>query len=157
MKFEEVLWEINGFGKFQIMIVLIQSISRITLPFHFLLNNFAAGVPAHHCDFSTLDDGGLFGNLTQEQRLTVSIPIQEDGAPSSCMIFLEPQYHLLSNSFNITDLPTVQCQNGWVYDNSTFSSTLATTVLYVSLCQSLCLFCTKDGKHLTSTMSNLGD
>jgi OCT family organic anion transporter-like MFS transporter 7 len=142
MKFDNVLSEINGFGKFQTMIVLIQSLSRMTLPCHFLLNNFIAAVPSHHCDLSALDDEGVFGNLTQEQRLTVSIPVQEDGTPSSCKMFPEPQFHLLSNS-NDSDLATVPCQNGWVYDNSTFKSTLATEVS-LFLFQ---LFCFLDGKH----------
>nr|XP_043883499.1 solute carrier family 22 member 7-like isoform X3 [Solea senegalensis] len=126
MKFENVLAEVNGFGKFQLGIVLMMIIPRMTLPFHFLLNNFIAAIPAHHCDISSLDDGGIFRNLSQAERLVVSIPLQDDGTPSSCEMFTKPQYFLLLNTSNITELPTVSCQNGWVYDNTTFKSTLAT-------------------------------
>ncbi|KAM9363693.1 uncharacterized protein ABDE67_018963 [Symphorus nematophorus] len=126
MKFENVLAEVNGFGKFQIRTILMLIIPRVTLPFHFLLNNFIAAVPSHHCDISSLDDGGLFRNLSQAERFTVSIPVQEDGTPNSCQMFSQPQYHLLVNSSNITELPTIACQNGWIYDNTTFKSTLAT-------------------------------
>lgn len=128
MKFETILQEINGFGPFQIVTLILISVPRLVLPFHFLLNNFIAAVPPHFCDISTLDDGQLFGNLTQEQRLTVSIPVQEDGIPKSCEVFARPQLQLLSNSSNSTNLPTVRCQSGWVYDNSTFTSTIATEV-----------------------------
>ncbi|XP_036403100.1 solute carrier family 22 member 7-like [Megalops cyprinoides] len=126
MKFDDILADINGFGKFQIMIVLLQCISRVTLPFHFLLNNFIAAVPAHRCDISGLDNGGVFENLTQDQRLKVSIPAEEDGTLSSCKMFAEPQLHLLHNSSSPADVSVVPCQNGWVYDTSTFTSTLAT-------------------------------
>ncbi|KAK2824647.1 hypothetical protein Q5P01_021822 [Channa striata] len=126
MKFENILEEIDGFGPFQIIIIVLLCTPRIVLPCHFLLNNFIGAVPPHHCDFSTLDDGGLFRNLTQEQQLTVSLPVGGDGDPKSCEMFAEPQFQLLSNSSISTDLPTVPCQNGWVYDNSTFTSTLAT-------------------------------
>lgn len=131
MKFENILEEINGFGPFQIAMLVLISIPRIVLPCHFLLNNFIAVVPPHHCDISTLDEGGVFRNLTQEQRLTVTIPVQEDGDLKSCEMFAGPQFQLLSNSSNSTDLPTVRCQSGWVYDNSTFTSTLATEVQYI--------------------------
>ncbi|XP_029915678.1 solute carrier family 22 member 7-like [Myripristis murdjan] len=126
MQFDTILSDINGFGKFQILLVLIQSISRITIPFHFLLNNFIAATPSHHCNISTLDDGGVFRNLTLEQRLAVGIPVQEDRTPSSCQMFAKPQYQFLSVSNSSEDPPTVSCQSGWVYDNSTFKSTLAT-------------------------------
>nr|XP_046273581.1 solute carrier family 22 member 7-like [Scatophagus argus] len=126
MKFDNVLAEVNGFGRFQFRTMILMVIARLTLPFQFLLNNFIAAVPSHHCDISSLDDGGVFGNLSQAERLIVSIPVQEDGTPDSCQMFAEPQYHLLLNSSNITDLPTVSCQNGWTYDNTTFKSTLAT-------------------------------
>lgn len=128
MKFENVLSDINGFGKFQKMIILINFLSRFTLPCHFMLHNFIAAVPSHHCDISSLDDGGIFRNLSLSEKLTVSIPVQEDGTLSSCKMFAELQYQLLSNYSDITDLPTVSCQNGWVYDNSTFKSTLTSQV-----------------------------
>lgn len=128
MKFENILEEIDGFGPFQIALIILLCTPRIVLPCHFLLNNFIAALPPHRCDISALHDGGLFGNLTQEQRLTVSVPLRENGEPKSCEMFAEPQFQLLDNDSNAADLPTVQCQNGWVYDNSSFTSTLATEV-----------------------------
>lgn len=128
MKFENILEDINGFGRFQIMIIVLSFISRFTLPCHFMLNNFIAAVPSHHCDISCLDDGGIFSNLSQAERLVVSIPVKDDGTFSSCEMFEEPQYHLLLNSSNVTHLHTVPCQNGWVYDTSTFKSTLTSQV-----------------------------
>ncbi|XP_054460848.1 solute carrier family 22 member 7-like [Anoplopoma fimbria] len=126
MKFDSILSEINGFGKFQIKLALIQILSRICLPCHFLLNNFMAAVPSHHCNTNALDDGGFFGNLTQEQKLAVGVPAEQDGTLSSCQMFSKPQYQHLSGFNSSEDAVTVQCQNGWVYDNSTFKSTLAT-------------------------------
>lgn len=132
MKFENVLAEVNGFGRFQLRTVLLMVIARATLPFHFLLNNFIAFIPSHHCDINSLDDGRVFRNLSQTEKLVVSIPFQQDGTPDSCQMFAEPQYLLLYNTSNITDLCTVPCQYGWVYDNSTFKSSLATEVSLIS-------------------------
>ncbi|XP_063047140.1 solute carrier family 22 member 7-like [Engraulis encrasicolus] len=128
MKFEHILAEINGFGRFQVMIVLIQCVSRVTLPAHFLLNNFIAAVPPHHCAVDWLA-ADAFRNFTAQQKQIVSIPLEQDGEHSSCLMFSEPPFHLLNNSskINTTDLPAAEpCQNGWVFDNSTFKSTLAT-------------------------------
>uniref|UniRef100_A0A667ZXU1 Solute carrier family 22 member 6 n=1 Tax=Myripristis murdjan TaxID=586833 RepID=A0A667ZXU1_9TELE len=126
MRFENILSDINGFGRFQKMVIAISFLGRFTLPCHFMLNNFIAVVPPHHCNISALDAGDVFRNLTLQQQLTVHIPVQEDGSLSSCKMFAEPQYQLLLNSSNITDAPTVPCKNGWVYDTSAFKSTLAT-------------------------------
>lgn len=126
MKFDSILAEINGFGKFQIMLVSIQVLSRLTLPCHFLLNNFMAAVPGHHCNISALDDGLVFGNLTPQQKLAVSVPAEPDGTPSSCRVFSSPQYQFLSASNGSEGPATVECQSGWVYDNSTFKSTVVT-------------------------------
>uniref|UniRef100_A0A671MW37 Solute carrier family 22 member 7-like n=1 Tax=Sinocyclocheilus anshuiensis TaxID=1608454 RepID=A0A671MW37_9TELE len=126
MKFENLLTEVGGFGKYQISIIALLVIPRVTLPFHFLLNNFIAAIPSHHCDISSLDADGVLGNLSREERLTVSIPAQEDGTPASCHMFSHPQFHLLANSSSSSELPVVECQNGWEYDNSTIKSALAT-------------------------------
>uniref|UniRef100_A0A3P9IH92 Solute carrier family 22 member 7b, tandem duplicate 1 n=1 Tax=Oryzias latipes TaxID=8090 RepID=A0A3P9IH92_ORYLA len=124
MKFENVLAEVNGFGRFQIRTILLLVIPRMTLPFHFLLNNFIAAVPSHHCDISPLDDGDLFRNLSELEKLVVSIPAQQDGSSHSCKMFAEPQYHLVWNGTNSTDPLKIPCTNGWWYDNTTFKSTL---------------------------------
>ncbi|XP_075900872.1 solute carrier family 22 member 7-like [Nelusetta ayraudi] len=124
MKFDSILSEINGFGKFQIQLFLIQFFSRITLPCHFLLNNFMAAVPSHHCNVTALDD--VFWNLTEEQLLVVSVPTEQDGTRSSCRMFLEPQYQILLGRNSSEDAKTFPCQNGWVYDHSTFRSTVVT-------------------------------
>ncbi|KAM9315239.1 solute carrier family 22 member 7-like [Pholidichthys leucotaenia] len=126
MKFDSVLAEVNGFGRFQKRNILLLVLPRMTLPFHFLLNNFIAAIPPHHCDISSLDDDGLFGNLSLKDRLHVSVPMQEDGTLSACQMFAEPQYQLLFNSSNSTNQPTVPCQDGWIYDTSTFKSTVVT-------------------------------
>ncbi|KAM9818521.1 solute carrier family 22 member 7-like isoform 2-T2 [Syngnathus typhle] len=99
MKFEDIISDVGGFGRFQKMIVAISFIGRFTLPCHFLLNSFIAAVPAHHCLVAA---GGLFPNLSQADRLTVSIPLEEDGTRSSCRMFAEPQYHLLFNTSDVT-------------------------------------------------------
>ncbi|XP_037104126.1 solute carrier family 22 member 7-like isoform X2 [Syngnathus acus] len=126
MKFDDVLAEVKGFGPFQYRLMLSLTIPRLAMPLQFLLNNFIAFIPLHHCNVSALDDGDVFRNLSSEERLIVSIPVEGVGSLSSCQMFAEPQYHLLLNSSNTTVLPTVHCQNGWVYDTSIMKSTLAT-------------------------------
>ncbi|XP_053365766.1 solute carrier family 22 member 7b.1 [Clarias gariepinus] len=126
MKFENVLAEADGFGRYQIALFVLLIVPRITLPFHFLLNNFIAATPSHHCNISSLDTrDGVFESLTQEEQLTVSIPKQEDGTFTSCQMFSQTHFFLLTNSSNATEIPVVPCQSGWVYDTSYFKSTLA--------------------------------
>ncbi|XP_062863687.1 solute carrier family 22 member 7-like [Trichomycterus rosablanca] len=132
MKFEDLLEELDGFGRFQKMVVFLSFTGRFTLPCHFLLNNYIGAIPSHRCDFDSLyDDGtedpddGLFRNLTHEQKLTVSIPKHEDGTFSSCHMFSKPQFQLLEAEFSDANVSVVECRSGWVYDNSTFISTLA--------------------------------
>ncbi|KAF5909550.1 solute carrier family 22 member 7-like, partial [Clarias magur] len=125
MKFENVLAEADGFGCYQIALFILLIVPRITLPCHFLLNNFIAATPSHHCNISSLDTHGVFETLTQEEQLTVSVPKQEDGTFTSCHMFSQTHFYLLTNSSNATEIPVVPCQSGWVYDTSEFKSTLA--------------------------------
>ncbi|XP_006638487.3 solute carrier family 22 member 7-like [Lepisosteus oculatus] len=127
MNFETLLTEINGFGKFQISLFCLLYIPLITLPSNFLLNNFIAAVPSHHCDISMVGKEDKFGNLTLEQRIAISIPKDSDGTHSACSMYSEPQFLLLHNSSIETDISaSVECQNGWVYDKTLFRSTIAT-------------------------------
>uniref|UniRef100_A0A3B4AF69 Major facilitator superfamily (MFS) profile domain-containing protein n=1 Tax=Periophthalmus magnuspinnatus TaxID=409849 RepID=A0A3B4AF69_9GOBI len=128
MKFDNILAEVNGFGGFQIRTMLLLVIARITLPFHFILNNFIAAIPGHHCNVTALEVSDAFSNLSLAQKIKIAIPVREDGEPNSCEMFPEAQYSFLFNSTNVSSSVTVPCQNGWVYDKTTFESTLATEV-----------------------------
>ncbi|XP_069092476.1 solute carrier family 22 member 7-like [Pleurodeles waltl] len=149
MKFEELLLDAGGFGRFQVFTLLLLAIPRTTIPLHFLLNNFLAVVPPHRCALPDLEG---FGNLTEEELLLISIPREPDGTFSSCRMYGEPQWHLLENytwgppnnstwrpsKISTWETPgastcgppnafTVQsCQHGWTYDHSQFTSTIAT-------------------------------
>ncbi|KAM6084841.1 solute carrier family 22 member 7 isoform 2-T2 [Theristicus caerulescens] len=125
MKFEDLLLEIDGFGRFQILILFILCLPRINLPMHFLLHNFLAATPSHHC---AIPQQEAFVNLTMEEVLLISIPREPDGTFRSCEMFSQPQFHLLLNSSLQPENNSIiqHCQHGWVYDHSQFTSTIAT-------------------------------
>uniref|UniRef100_A0A8B9MWF6 Solute carrier family 22 member 7 n=1 Tax=Accipiter nisus TaxID=211598 RepID=A0A8B9MWF6_9AVES len=127
MKFEDLLLEIDGFGKFQILILFILCLPRMNLPMHFLLHNFLAATPSHHC---AIPHQEAFVNLTTEEVLLISIPREPDGTFKSCEMFSQPQFHLLLNSSLQPENNSIiqQCQHGWVYDHSQFTSTISTQV-----------------------------
>uniref|UniRef100_A0A8B9F414 Solute carrier family 22 member 7 n=1 Tax=Amazona collaria TaxID=241587 RepID=A0A8B9F414_9PSIT len=125
MKFEDLFLEIGGFGRFQILVLFILCLPRINLPMHFLLHNFLAATPPHHCAIPPQE---AFENLTTEEVLLISIPRDPDGTFRSCEMFSQPQFQLLLNSsLQPENSSTTQhCQHGWVYDHSQFTSTIAT-------------------------------
>uniref|UniRef100_A0A8C5TH04 Uncharacterized protein n=1 Tax=Malurus cyaneus samueli TaxID=2593467 RepID=A0A8C5TH04_9PASS len=128
MKFEDLLLETGGFGRFQILILAMLCFPRINLPMHFLLHNFLAATPAHHCAIPHREE---FVNLTTEEILLISIPREPDGTFSSCQMFSQPQFHLLLNSSLQPENRSIiqHCQHGWVYDHSQFTSTISTQVI----------------------------
>uniref|UniRef100_A0A8C9FFU4 Solute carrier family 22 member 7 n=1 Tax=Pavo cristatus TaxID=9049 RepID=A0A8C9FFU4_PAVCR len=125
MKFEDLLLETGGFGRFQILILLILCLPRINLPMHFLMHSFLAATPSHHCAIPHQEE---FVNLTTEEILLISIPRKPDGTFRSCEMFSQPQFHLLLNSSLQPDNDSItqDCQQGWVYDHSQFTSTIST-------------------------------
>ncbi|XP_063173900.1 solute carrier family 22 member 7 [Candoia aspera] len=124
MNFEELLQEAGGFGQFQMLTLLLLCLPRLFLPLHFLLHNFLAAIPGHHC---AIPHQHQFANLTEEEVLLINIPRDFNGAFSSCEMFSEPQFRLLLNSSHeLTNVSVQSCQYGWIYDQSQFISTIAT-------------------------------
>ncbi|NWT38640.1 S22A7 protein, partial [Chroicocephalus maculipennis] len=125
MKFEDLLLEIGGFGRFQILILFILCLPRINLPMHFLLHNFLAATPSHRC---AIPHQEAFVNLTVEEVLLISIPREPDGTFRSCEMFSRPQFQLLLNSSLRPENDSIiqPCQHGWAYDHSQFTSTIST-------------------------------
>uniref|UniRef100_H3AN83 Solute carrier family 22 member 7a n=1 Tax=Latimeria chalumnae TaxID=7897 RepID=H3AN83_LATCH len=124
MRFEELLFRVGSFGRYQILIIILLCLPRIILPWHFLLHNFLGAVPPHHC---TIPDLEALANLTQDEKLVVSIPRDSRGIFSSCKMFSKPQFHLLFSDTcqGVSNGSSVeQCQHGWIYNHSQFRSTI---------------------------------
>ncbi|KAM9314905.1 solute carrier family 22 member 7a [Pholidichthys leucotaenia] len=121
MRFEDVLDDAGGFSRFQFLVLLILCLPRATLPLHFLLHNFISAIPAHRCILQSLgeSDGDSWG--TEPEQLALRIPRQGDGSLSSCRVYNPPPAFNLSQENH-----TVPCPQGWIYDQSQFTSTTAT-------------------------------
>lgn len=132
MGFEELLDQVGGFGPFQLRNMALLALPRMILPMHFLLPVFLAAVPAHRCALP-----GTPANFShQDTWLEAYLPKELDGMLSSCLRFTHPQ--ALPNTTlrgegqspgELQGEPTtVPCPQGWEYDRSEFSSTIATEV-----------------------------
>ncbi|XP_004473164.1 solute carrier family 22 member 7 [Dasypus novemcinctus] len=130
MAFEELLEQVGGFGPFQLRNLALLALPRVLLPMHFLLPIFLAAVPAHHCALP-----GAPANIShQDAWLEAHLPREPDGTLSSCLRFSHPRP--LSNTTLGEEgqspgqpegqPPTESCAQGWEYDRSEFSSTIAT-------------------------------
>ncbi|CAG5901699.1 unnamed protein product [Menidia menidia] len=122
MRFEEILDEIGGFSTFQFLLLTILCLPRAILALHFLLHNFISDVPPHRCSLGSPgegegdgDGGGGWG--LDPETLGLRIPQDKDGSFSSCRIYDSSNQSQANRS--------IVCPNGWVYDQSQFSSTTA--------------------------------
>uniref|UniRef100_A0A3Q3SQA0 Solute carrier family 22 member 6 n=1 Tax=Mastacembelus armatus TaxID=205130 RepID=A0A3Q3SQA0_9TELE len=115
MRFEQILDDVGGFSKFQFLVLFILCLPRAILPLHFLLHNFVSATPPHRCTLKSLEDD------LDPEVLALRIPHQEDGSFSSCRIYDPPLTFDLAQENR-----TVPCPDGWIYDQSQFSSTTAT-------------------------------
>ncbi|XP_037699966.1 solute carrier family 22 member 7 isoform X2 [Choloepus didactylus] len=139
MAFEELLDQVGGFGPFQLRNVALLALPRVLLPLHFLLPIFLAAVPAHHCALpsapANISHQDAPGNIShQDMWLEAHLPREPDGTLSSCLRFVHarplPNTTLgeegHSHGEPEGEPPTVPCPQGWEYDRSEFSSTIAT-------------------------------
>uniref|UniRef100_A0A8C4WVQ1 Major facilitator superfamily (MFS) profile domain-containing protein n=1 Tax=Eptatretus burgeri TaxID=7764 RepID=A0A8C4WVQ1_EPTBU len=132
MAFSDLLHTVGEAGRFQVIHVLLLSLTMFLFPFHNLVQNFTAATPPHHCSIPSLQNYSLVAprdsvrNITKEV-VQVFIP-QERGIPASCSRYVQAQWQLMLNdSATVGDDMNIQgCVDGWEFDTSQFSSTIVT-------------------------------
>uniref|UniRef100_A0A8C3SQP7 Major facilitator superfamily (MFS) profile domain-containing protein n=1 Tax=Chelydra serpentina TaxID=8475 RepID=A0A8C3SQP7_CHESE len=133
MSFAELLDHVGGMGRFQIIYAILLAIPVFMMASHNLLQNFTAATSEHHChvhiNINNTPYTNLTGKLAAKDLLRVSIPMDSNQQPEKCHRFVSTQWQLLDSNAtvtNLTELETDSCADGWVYDKSTFTSTIIT-------------------------------
>nr|KAF6275587.1 solute carrier family 22 member 6 [Myotis myotis] len=122
MAFNDLLRQLGGIGRFQKAQVTLIILPMLLMASHNTLQNFTAAVPPHHCR------PPASANLSRDGELEAWLPRDGQGRPESCLRFTSPQRGLPfpnGTEANGTEA-TEPCTNGWIYDNSTFPSTIVT-------------------------------
>lgn len=128
MGFADLLDEVGGFGRFQMLHVTLLSIPGLLMASQNLLNNFTAGVPEHHCRIPNIT-AAL--NESAAALLRAFIPLDSSLTPSRCTRYTDAQWHLLTDQpshTNVTELQTEACAEGWTYDKTQFISSIVSEV-----------------------------
>lgn len=130
MSFAELLEQVGGMGRFQMVFVTLLALPVFMMASHNLLQNFTAATPEHHCSVHH-DAIHENQNLTYEDLIKVSIPMNEKQQWEECHRFVDLQWWLLNpnaTTVNRTEMKTELCSDGWTYNRSIFPNTIVTEV-----------------------------
>uniref|UniRef100_A0A8C6X796 Major facilitator superfamily (MFS) profile domain-containing protein n=1 Tax=Naja naja TaxID=35670 RepID=A0A8C6X796_NAJNA len=131
MTFAELLDQIGGMGRFQILQVTLLVTPILLTASHNLLQNFSAGIPDHYCRVR-LAHNGTYAHTNWTQTPTSEedpwgIPKDASGQPEKCLRFVAEWPPLNASAEvggNGTGTATEPCKDGWVYDRSIFTNTI---------------------------------
>uniref|UniRef100_A0A8D0E6A7 Major facilitator superfamily (MFS) profile domain-containing protein n=1 Tax=Salvator merianae TaxID=96440 RepID=A0A8D0E6A7_SALMN len=133
MTFAELLDQVGGMGRFQILNVVLLSSPIVFMAAHNLLQNFTAAIPSHHCRVAfnhTCDGGNASKKVGCTDLLKASIPTDSYQRVQKCRRFVTLQWQLLnpnsSEARGAEAAETEPCWDGWTYDSRVFASTIVT-------------------------------
>lgn len=133
MAFGEILEQIGGMGRFQLIHTMLLTIPVLFMASHNLLQNFTAAIPGHHCQVRLTPNSSEYPNITHPlgagQLLRVSIPMDSKQRLEKCRRFTDAQWYLLNASVSrANQTETEACADGWLYDRTQFTSTIVSQV-----------------------------
>ncbi|MBZ3883332.1 Solute carrier family 22 member 13 [Sciurus carolinensis] len=113
-QFAQVLTEIGDFGRFQIQLTILTSIPNFLSPFYVFCQAFMVLDETHYCSVAWVKNHTL--NLSVAEQLALSVPLDAEGRPESCLMFRPPPSDasledILSHRFNETQ----PCETNWHY------------------------------------------
>ncbi|XP_077403600.1 solute carrier family 22 member 6 [Vanacampus margaritifer] len=130
MPFGDLLEQVGSTGRFQIVHVTLLCIPVLLMASHNLLQNFVAAVPPHHCsahaNISQLQ-------LSPQEILTVTVPLDQTGKHQSCQRYVAPQWHLLDKNGTLKqegleeydlEASLQECTDGWSYNMTGMTSSI---------------------------------
>ncbi|KAM8815667.1 solute carrier family 22 member 6 isoform 2-T2 [Rhynchonycteris naso] len=122
MAFNDLLKRLGGVGRFQQIQVTLVVLPLLMTASHNMLQNFVAAIPTHHCR------PPAHANLSQDGWPEAWLPRDGQGQPESCLRFTTPQQGppFPNGTEANSTAATEPCTDGWIYDNSSFPSTIVT-------------------------------